>query len=166
VIRPSKDDNKGSSFLNNTSLQAQLDALNRGFFATSCCDVSQSWCNGECSVDSGFVCEIGILYEQGNIMSSSRQVSGDSVCVTRTVSDEWYTAFAFSSTENDMKRQLHVGNARTLNIYYSAVQSEDFERILGHATFPDEYVSAKSYDGVVLSDETILVDRNLNSTKV
>lgn len=65
--------------------------------------------------------------------------------VTRTTNSTWYNMCPGSSAETQAKNALHVGNATTLNIYSAGGCG-----YLGWATFPWNYASAPSKDGVVI----------------
>jgi len=153
VIRP--DGDTATDFLNTASLQEQLDALNRSFSSQSCCDTNQFWCNGECSIDTALRFEMAVLSaDDGGYVSGSTtsNVADASVCVTRTVNDDWYFADTFSETEKDMKRTLRVGDATVLNIYYKSFA----DGTLGYATFPSEFTREGDVDGVIIDDSTIV----------
>jgi hypothetical protein len=70
--------------------------------------------------------------------------------ITRTDNAAWYTG-CYGSAESAMKSSLHVGDARTLNIYSCRPSSG----ILGFATFPSSYASQPLLDGVVILDESM-----------
>lgn len=65
--------------------------------------------------------------------------------VTRTTNSSWFNMCMGSTAETNAKSALHVGNARTLNIYSAGACG-----LLGWATFPQNYASAPSKDGVVV----------------
>jgi hypothetical protein len=65
--------------------------------------------------------------------------------VTRTTNSTWHNMCPGSSAETQAKNALHVGNAATLNIYSGGACG-----YLGWATFPWQYASAPSKDGVVV----------------
>lgn len=66
--------------------------------------------------------------------------------VTRTTNASWYTMSPGSAAEAQAKAALRVGGAGTLN-FYSANPGQG---LLGWATFPSNYVSSPSADGVVV----------------
>lgn len=66
--------------------------------------------------------------------------------VDRTTNTSWYTAGPGTSAETQMKNALHVGGANTLNMY----TSNPGGGLLGWATFPWNYNSAPSKDGIVI----------------
>jgi hypothetical protein len=61
--------------------------------------------------------------------------------------------------EEYMKQTLRRGDARVLNVYFSAPRASS-EPLLGHATLPFYYVKNRYSDGVVLSDTTIVGGSN------
>ncbi len=64
-----------------------------------------------------------------------------------TRNDSWYHAFLNGPRDRKMKRKLHRGNARTLNLYINGGGRTD-EPVLGWARFPWQYASAPRLDGV------------------
>jgi hypothetical protein len=64
---------------------------------------------------------------------------------TTTANATWFNCTPGSAAETQMKNALHVGGAETLNIYTTAGGG-----YLGWATFPWNYSSAPSRDGVVV----------------
>jgi hypothetical protein len=65
---------------------------------------------------------------------------------TRTDNPSWFTAGQGSRAERRMKAALRVGSANDLNIY----SANPGGGLLGWATFPSEYASNKTMDGVVI----------------
>jgi hypothetical protein len=68
--------------------------------------------------------------------------------IRRVTNPSWYPIVYGSSTEVDMKAQLHEGGTDTLNIYTGALS----DQLYGWATFPTG--SVDSFDGVVMDGET------------
>ena len=64
-----------------------------------------------------------------------------------TRNDSWYHAFLNGPRDRKMKRKLHRGGARTLNLYINGGGRTD-EPILGWARFPWQYDRAPKLDGV------------------
>jgi hypothetical protein len=158
VIRPLQDPVDGDIFIDTASLQLQLDALNLAFSPESCCDeATELWCTGECSIETGIRFAMLVLDANGDPTGdTTSQVSSDaSVCTTRSVNEAWYTSEVLSMEEENMKRALRRGDARVLNVYFSAPRVGS-ELLLGHATLPYSYVTNRYSDGVVLSDTTIV----------
>jgi hypothetical protein len=67
------------------------------------------------------------------------------VATDRTTNATWYNG-CYGTSETAMKTALHQGTADDLNIY----TCNPSNGILGYATFPSSYSSAKVKDGVVL----------------
>lgn len=67
--------------------------------------------------------------------------------VDRTRRDGWYHAFFNGPRDRKMKRKLHVGNARTLNLYLNG-GGPKHSPVLGWARFPWQYAGAPRLDGV------------------
>jgi Pregnancy-associated plasma protein-A len=70
---------------------------------------------------------------------------------TVTANDSWYTAGYGSAAEAEMKASLSVGSADDLNIYANNMGGG----LLGWATFPSDYASNPTKDGVVILNETM-----------
>jgi hypothetical protein len=68
------------------------------------------------------------------------------VSTDRTANNTWYTATPGTSAETQMKSSLHTGDSGDLNFYTNNMGSG----LLGWATFPWNYNSAPSQDGVVI----------------
>jgi hypothetical protein len=64
----------------------------------------------------------------------------------RTTNARWFSLGQGSRNERQMKAALRVGGANTLNIYSAKLKNS----LLGWATFPFDYASDPSYDGVVV----------------
>jgi hypothetical protein len=64
----------------------------------------------------------------------------------RTANNTWYTAGPGTSAETNMKNALHEGDSGDLNVYTNNMGGG----LLGWATFPWNYNSAPSQDGVVV----------------
>jgi len=62
-----------------------------------------------------------------------------------TVNDSWYVVQPNTAAENQMKSALRKGTAQTLNLYSANIGGG----LLGWATFPSDYASKPSMDGVV-----------------
>jgi hypothetical protein len=73
------------------------------------------------------------------------------VQVTNPNNSTWFTASSGSAAERDMKASLRQGDAGTLNIYSFNVGGG----LLGWATFPTNYASDPTYDGVVILNESV-----------
>ena len=69
--------------------------------------------------------------------------------INRVVKSGWYPIVVNSRAEQQMKRKLRVGGARTLNIYTGDLD----DNLLGWATFPQKRLD--KYDGVVVLAESL-----------
>jgi hypothetical protein len=67
--------------------------------------------------------------------------------IDRTRREGWYHAFFNGPRDRAMKNKLHVGNARTLNLYLNGGGPRN-NPVLGWARFPWQYASAPKLDGV------------------
>ncbi len=80
----------------------------------------------------------------------STGVTFNLVSTDRTTNASWYNAAYRSSAERAMKRSLRRGGADALNIYSTAADG-----LLGWATFPSDYASRPTMDGVVILDQSV-----------
>ena len=88
-----------------------------------------------------------VLQRQLQVMNSTFAGTGFSYTlagVTRTVNQAWYE-LPNTGVEQEMKKTLHVGDASTLNVYTTSGAG-----FLGWATFPTEFNSRESMDGIVI----------------
>ena len=69
---------------------------------------------------------------------------------TRTENSAWYSAGLSSPEQDEMKAALRVGDASTLNVYFSAAGGA-----LGYATFPSDYEFNPKDDGVVILNGSV-----------
>jgi hypothetical protein len=89
------------------------------------------------------------INNQISVLNSAYSSTGwqfNLVSVDTTADNTWYTAVLGSAAESQMKNALRIGTADDLNIYSNNMGGG----LLGWATFPSEYASAPSMDGVVL----------------
>ncbi len=89
-----------------------------------------------------------MITSQMNVLNAAFAGTGWSftlVSTTRTTNTTWYNG-CYGSSETAMKTALRQGTADDLNIY----SCNPSGGILGYATFPSSYNSAKIKDGVVI----------------
>lgn len=72
------------------------------------------------------------------------------VSIDVSQNDSWFYAGYGSSAERQMKTALHQGDASDLNFY-----TNNADGLLGWATFPSDYASDPSNDGVVVLFESL-----------
>jgi hypothetical protein len=73
------------------------------------------------------------------------------VATTRTTNSTWYTAGPGTAAEKEMKSTLRQGSADDLNMYFTSPGGG----YLGWATFPSNYQSSPSQDGVVILNQSL-----------
>ena len=71
--------------------------------------------------------------------------------IDRTANNAWYTAGPNTTAERQMKAMLRRGGAGDLNVYISSPGGG----LLGWATFPSNYASNPSNDGVVILNASL-----------
>ncbi len=71
-----------------------------------------------------------------------------------TARDSWYHAFFNGRRDRQMKRKLHRGNARTLNLYFNGGGPRGYPA-LGWSKFPWQYAGAKKLDGVSVNVDAL-----------
>ncbi|MFL6155739.1 MAG: zinc metalloprotease [Marmoricola sp.] len=64
--------------------------------------------------------------------------------------DSWYHARPMSRSDKQMKRSLHRGGPRTLNVYLNNVQTPD-GALLGYSRFPWQYAGTPLLDGITIN---------------
>ena len=74
--------------------------------------------------------------------------------IDTTRRESWYHAFFHGPRDRKMKRKLHRGNARTLNLYLNGGGPRNYP-VLGWARFPWQYAGAPRLDGVSLNVATL-----------
>jgi hypothetical protein len=82
---------------------------------------------------------------------ASTGISFSLVSVDRTTNNTWYTMGYGSSAEAAAKAALRKGGKESLNIYTANIGGG----LLGWATFPNEYASKPSLDGVVVLNASL-----------
>jgi hypothetical protein len=75
--------------------------------------------------------------------------------ITVSKNDRWYHALPMSRADRQMKRRLHRGTARTLNIYINRPPRIGGSFLLGYSRFPWQYRRHKTLDGVNINSESI-----------
>jgi len=73
------------------------------------------------------------------------------VSTDTTTNEQWFIAEPGQSADTDMKTALRQGGSNALNIYSNGVRNG----LLGWATYPWDYASAPSVDGVVILYSTV-----------
>jgi hypothetical protein len=68
--------------------------------------------------------------------------------------DGWYHAYFNGPRDQRMKRKLHRGNARTLNLYLNGGGPAG-QPVLGWSRFPWQYASAPKLDGISVNTQAI-----------
>lgn len=89
------------------------------------------------------------ISQQMNVLTAAYASTGWEFSLagtTRTNNDSWYTMTPGSTAETQAKAALRQGSADDLNIYLANIGGG----LLGWATFPSNYASAPSRDGVVV----------------
>jgi len=120
----------GEGFLSDQVIADQIDVLNSAFSG------NDTEYDGSGGSDSPFRFAVG----PDHGLTINRPASNDA----------WFNAGPGSSAEAQMKAALRVGDSTTLNIYSNAGGG-----YLGWATFPTDYASRPSLDGVVLLYATL-----------
>ncbi|KAJ3304902.1 hypothetical protein HDV03_002284 [Kappamyces sp. JEL0829] len=90
-----------------------------------------------------------VLQEQINVLNKAYASSGISytlASVDRIKNDEWYNVEPETSQQSAMKSALRKGGSSDLNVYLANLGGG----LLGYATFPSDYSSNQSDDGVVV----------------
>jgi hypothetical protein len=94
------------------------------------------------------------LSAQMSVLNAAYQADGFSFNVIGTdvtANSAWYTATPGTTAETQMKTALRQGDASDLNIYYNNMGGG----LLGWATFPSNYNSNPSRDGVVVLSDSL-----------
>ncbi|MCW2849359.1 MAG: zinc metalloprotease [Marmoricola sp.] len=74
--------------------------------------------------------------------------------VSYSRNDRWYHAFLNGPRDQQMKRRLHRGNARALNLYLNGGGTRQ-NGILGWSRFPWQYAGAPKLDGVSINVDAL-----------
>lgn len=75
--------------------------------------------------------------------------------IETVVNDRWFSAQVGSAEDAEMRAELRVGDARTLNIYLAEPYLDEPGDLLGVAQFPWEYARFPEQDGVVIRHTTL-----------
>ena len=110
-------------------------------------------------VSNGDITDAMIADQMTILNDAFRRMEGDQnigfsfvlAATTRTTNANWYNTCETYSTEQAMKSALRQGGAADLNIY----TCNPGGGLLGYATFPANYASNPSRDGVVLLDASL-----------
>lgn len=78
----------------------------------------------------------------------------DFVKVTVSRNDDWFHASPSSRADRQMKRKLHHGKRRVLNVYLNNERSQG-QQLLGFARFPWQVGAYPLLDGVTINVETL-----------
>lgn len=143
--------------LTNEQLQRELDHLNEAFTASSCCDESLPWCDGQCSVDIPIKFVMARVDSDDNIIGTTDTTSDSDACITRPQGLRWMRMAVLGFSEARIKSALRVGDASTLNIYFirSSLAPLGRTQLLGFATFPWSYSRRPKLDGVVVEPASV-----------
>jgi hypothetical protein len=143
-------DTQGNNSLSDSALQGQLDALNRAYGSSSCCNTSLTWCApGTCSINTGISFAMAKINANGALVPGATlsSVSASDACVTRVVNNAW--AYLDAGDEMAMKTALKKGDEKTLDIYFTDL------RLLGFTSYPWAITPGSIRDGVVVQASTV-----------
>ena len=95
-----------------------------------------------------------MIAEQISVLNEDYSSTGLSFTLantTRTVNSQWFNQVGPSTTlQTTMKRTLRQGTKADLNVYTVGFVSGSGQGLLGYATFPSDYASNPTDDGVVI----------------
>ncbi len=94
------------------------------------------------------------ITNQLSVLNAAYVGAGFSFALASTntaANDAWYTAQPGTTAERDMKTALRQGSADDLNIYFNDMGGG----LLGWATFPSDYASKPTLDGVVILSDSL-----------
>ena len=132
--------------------QDQMDALNRAYGVNSCCDEALEWCDSEsCSLETGMRFAWAVLDDNDDLVEGAtvNHLNDTGACFRRINNSKYAEVSLDDEADNAMKRQFRKGDARHLNVYWTALNS-----YLGYATFPWVYDQNPVKDGIVLRPGT------------
>lgn len=105
-------------------------------------NIPTTWINAQMAV-------LNDSFNGGTVGGATTEFSFTLQSINRVTNAAWYPIVYNSNTEKQMKAQLRVGGAGTLNIYTGDLSDD----LLGWATFPKSKLS--TYDGVVILDQSL-----------
>jgi len=99
------------------------------------------------------------IFEQVKVLNEGYKDSGLTwklVNVTRTQNEKWFNTLHDDGAEDKEMKQIHrQGGPATLNVYTVGFNEGPSQSLLGYATFPMDYASNSTRDGVVLLHSTL-----------
>ena len=105
-----------------------------------------------------------------NQLSASTRYHFSLKKISYTKRDGWYHAYFNGPRDKRMKRALHRGNARTLNLYVNGGGPSGAQPALGWSRFPWQYASAPRLDSVSVNVASLYGGRatgyNLDDTVI
>lgn len=131
-------------------LQNQMDYLNQGFSAASCCDtVADPWCTQtDCSVETNIRFAWAVVTPNGDVVEGhvTPNVKDEGACSFRLYRPFWVRTNGVGARL--MKRLLRKGGPNVLNVYWSTPLLA-----IGYAVFPP--MSNRKKDGIVINPRSI-----------
>jgi len=110
------------------------------------------------TIEGGYISE-DQLKQQFEIINQDYKSTGISfnmANVTYIPNEDWFLRLAPESPEEkELKTQYRHGSASTLNVWTVGFKEGEGAGLLGYATFPSDYESAPTMDGVVLLSSTV-----------
>ncbi|CAA7262769.1 unnamed protein product [Cyclocybe aegerita] len=110
------------------------------------------------TIEGGYVPDQQI-HDQIKVLNDDYNSTGISwrlANITRIKSEDWFLRVAPESTEEKgLKKSFRQGDAGTLNVYTVGLAEGDGQGLLGYATFPMDFESEPTSDGVVLLHSTL-----------
>ena len=95
-----------------------------------------------------------MIQDQIDVLNEDYSASGLTftlAATTRTVNSQWFNQVGpDSSLQTTMKKTLRQGGKADLNVYTVGFTTGSGEGLLGYSTFPSDYSSNPTDDGVVI----------------